>query len=112
MSNIQFARELTKIYGIGIKKSIVLCKLIGVSDKTKLDKIPEYKKDLLNQKLSELRKSKIGLDNDLKAYLSSIFEKRIDLKTNKGLRAQNKLPLNGQRTRSNANTIKKMSLLY
>lgn len=93
--------SLTKIFGIGKFRSFLICKKIGFLPNYKLSKLTS-KHIIELQKLIEILKIKIN--NTLKKYEIMLIKKRIQIKTYKGIRKLQGLPIRGQRTRTNANT--------
>jgi small subunit ribosomal protein S13 len=95
---------LTNIYGIGSEKSSVICKKLGFSKNLKI-------KSLSEEQVSKLVKTTellgIPLASELKKLKSLNTKKLLSIKSYKGLRKNQGLPVRGQRTRTNAKTAKK-----
>jgi small subunit ribosomal protein S13 len=97
--------SLTKIFGIGLFQSFLICKKLGLSSNCKLstlkpDQIVKLVKFIENSNLlinSNLRKSKIMLAKNL-----------VQIKAYKGIRRLHGLPIRGQRTHTNAKTAFKI----
>ena len=107
IKNQTVQRYLMNIYGINKARSKKLIEKLGISNITFYQGLPEYKKDLLVQTITQIRKQKPGLDTDLIVFEKSRVEKEIDLQTYKGLRRKQGYPVRGQRTRSNGKTAKR-----
>ncbi|MGX7586250.1 ribosomal protein uS13 [Candidatus Vidania fulgoroideorum] len=100
-NNNNIEKELTLIYGIGRKKSLYICKKLGIYNlKVKfIDNIKiKILKDILN-------KNKIGFD--LKNKVKRDIKILLDINCYRGVRHKKRLPVRGQRTRTNAKTSKK-----
>jgi small subunit ribosomal protein S13 len=96
---------LQKIFGLGKKKCAHICLKLGISGKVPIKNLtPEIK----NKIISYIEKN-IIIGDDLKQTLFQIREEQIKLKCYKGQRAKFKLPRRGQRTRTNAKTVKKFN---
>ena len=96
---------LSTIYGFNSSKLKNLDKIIGTNRfKTKkLKDLNVYQISLLKQYLPEL-----GIfDNELKKKTNLEYDKFFEIKCYKRNRFLLKLPANGQRTKSNANTVKR-----
>lgn len=93
---------LRDIYGIGKYMSIVLCKELKLNPSLKV-------KDLDTSAISLLQNSinKLKVEGDLRRYIGMNVKRLKDIKSYKGMRHKLGLPVNGQRTRTNAMTRKK-----
>lgn len=100
----EFKLALQQIFGIGIFNTNQLNKILG----TNLRKTTNLK----NLSIKQINLIKMYLpditifDSDLKRFLLNEREKFFELKCYKRNRLLLKLPIRGQRTRSNAQTIK------
>jgi small subunit ribosomal protein S13 len=93
---------LKSIYGIGDSRAKDLCKKVGLNPWMKLEEVGSNKiRDLVR----EIRTSYI-IDVELKRFVQGAIRKEMDLRSYRGLRHRYSLPVNGQRTRSNARTAK------
>jgi len=94
---------LQKIYGLGLTKSLKICKLLGFSQNFKLS-------NLTNEQLKRLIKTIESLDflitGELKKQKSFALKELINLKTYRGIRRIQGLPVRGQRTHTNGKTAK------
>ncbi len=95
---------LQKIFGIGKQKANIICLLFGISEKTKIKELSSE----LKTKIIYYIESNIKIGDDLKQNLTQIRENQIRIKCYKGQRAKYKLPRRGQRTHTNAQTVKKL----
>ncbi len=90
---------LTAIYGIGRKNVIKILKEAGVDQDKRA-------KDLTSEEIVRLQKTieKIPTEGVLRKIVSENIKRLKQMGTYRGLRHQNRLPVRGQRTRSNART--------
>jgi small subunit ribosomal protein S13 len=96
---------LTSIYGIGALKAKNICNRIGITPKTRIG-------DLQQQQFLRLRKliqQNFLIGKDLKKTTVLNIHSYIQLNNYKGSRHRMGLPVNGQRTHTNAKTQKKLS---
>jgi small subunit ribosomal protein S13 len=92
---------LTSIYGIGRSRAAKICEAAKV--------IPSKKtKDLTEAELENLRTeiAKVRVEGDLRREVSLNIKRLVELGTYRGRRHRSGLPVNGQRTRTNARTRK------
>lgn len=106
--NKNLLKELTKIYGIGLKRSKKLLNLLDIKYLETIATLTEEKKEELKKLI--LSKDKT-LGNTLKRSVNNNIKKEILLKTYKGFRYKNNMPVRGQRTRTNSKTSKKGKIL-
>ena len=96
--------SLTQIYGIGHFTAVLICKKLGFSKNLKI-------KDLSKEQILKLIKTiellKLNIASDLKKSNLLNSKNLISIKSYKGLRRNQGLPVRGQRTHTNARTAKK-----
>ena len=92
---------LTSIYGIGRTTAQKICTAAGVPFNKKV-------KDLSDADLEKIRDeiSKLTIEGDLRREMSINIKRLMDLGCYRGLRHRKGLPVNGQRTHTNARTRK------
>jgi small subunit ribosomal protein S13 len=95
---------LTQIFGIGNSNSILICKNLGFA---KNFKVKNLSKEQLNLLLKIVGNLDLSLANDLKKEKLLAFKKLISIKSYRGLRRNQGLPVRGQRTHTNAKTAKR-----
>ena len=95
---------LTKIFGINIYTSKLLCKKLGFTDNLK---VYELKEDQLDSLKKEIEFSNIIINNELRKLRNDLFKEKIKKKTYIGLRRLKGLPVRGQRTHTNSKNSKK-----
>jgi len=93
---------LTYIYGIGPTTANEICKVVGISDDKRVNKLADD--EVL--KIREYIESKYKVEGDLRSVASLNIKRLTDLGTYRGLRHRKKLPVRGQRTHTNARTRK------
>jgi small subunit ribosomal protein S13 len=105
ISNLKSIQNaLTILYGINKYQSLKICKNIGINPLIKINKL---KKSQLNRLLNYINKN-ILIEELLKKKKKEKKNFLLEIKHNKALRLKQKLPVKGQRTHSNAKTVKKI----
>jgi small subunit ribosomal protein S13 len=95
---------LTYIYGIGKSRSFLICKNLGFSLNLK---IKHLSKDQLNNINKNIDLLNLELASNLKKIKLLNAKKLISIKSYRGLRRYQGLPVRGQRTHTNAKTSRK-----
>lgn len=93
---------LTYIYGIGRTTSNNILAKLSIDPETKTD-------DLSESEINNIRKvidSEYKVEGELRTEVSMNVKRLMDLGSYKGLRHRKSLPVNGQRTSTNARTRK------
>ena len=92
---------LTYIYGIGRSTSANILGTTGVNPDTRV-------RDLTEAELQKLREaiSPLTTEGDLRRELQTNIKRLQDIGCYRGLRHRRKLPVRGQRTRTNARTLR------
>ena len=93
---------LTYIYGIGRPTSNDLLKQAGIAPDT-------YVRDLTDDEVSKLRDlidSDLTVEGDLRRERSQAVKRLMEIGSYRGLRHRRGLPVNGQRTKTNARSRK------
>ena len=93
--------SLTYIYGIGRSAAVEICETVGVDPADKVQDLTEDKLDAIRSEIA-----KRSVEGDLRRELSMNIKRLMDLGTYRGIRHRRGLPVNGQRTRTNARTRK------
>jgi small subunit ribosomal protein S13 len=94
--------SLTYIYGIGPKKAKEICKALGFATSKRT-------KDLTDADVINIRnyiEKHLKVEGDVRKETAMNIKRLQDLKSYRGLRHRNRLPVRGQRTRTNARTRK------
>lgn len=94
---------LTYIHGIGHTTAFKIC------EKLKIDvtmRMGEASEDVLNQIRTEIDGDEYLIEGERRREVSMNIKRLLDMKCYRGLRHRSGLPVNGQRTRTNARTRK------
>ena len=92
---------LTHIYGVGRTRARNACEAAGINPETRV-------KDLTEAEINAIRSqvAKFAVEGDLRREVSMNIKRLMDLGCYRGIRHRRGLPVNGQRTRTNARTRK------
>ena len=93
---------LTYIYGIGQPTARQICAALGLSADTKV-------RDLTDEEVTKLRNyidSDVEVEGDLRRDRGQAIKRLSEIGAYRGLRHRRNLPVNGQRTKTNARTRK------
>jgi small subunit ribosomal protein S13 len=93
--------SLRYVYGIGPTVAKNLCAATGISPSAKVSELNENQLDSLRAEIG-----KITVEGDLRRETSMNIKRLMDLGTYRGIRHRRGLPVNGQRTKTNARTRK------
>ena len=92
---------LTYIFGTGRTKAVKICASAGVDPGSKISTLDEANLDAIRTEVA-----KETVEGDLRRENSMNIKRLMDLGTYRGVRHRRHLPVNGQRTRTNARTVK------
>ena len=93
---------LTYIYGVGNSTALEVCEKTGIDPQVKINELsPE---DL--NKLRKTLESDYKVEGRLRTEVSMNIKRLMDIGCYRGLRHRRGLPVNGQRTKTNARTRK------
>ena len=101
-SEKQVETALTYIYGIGPTTSKAILAEAKIAPTTRVKDLTEAEE----QKLNDIISAKYSVEGDLKRLVTNNIKRLKDINSYKGLRHKAGLPVNGQRTRTNARTRK------
>ena len=93
---------LTYIYGIGQSKAHEICAALGLSSDTKV-------RDLTEDEVTALRNyidTNLQVEGDLRRERTNAIKRLSEIGAYRGVRHRRGLPVNGQRTKTNARTRK------
>jgi small subunit ribosomal protein S13 len=93
---------LTYIYGIGQPSAREICAALGLSPDTKV-------RDLTDEEVTKLQRhidEQHQVEGDLRRERQQAVKRLIEIGAYRGLRHRRGLPVNGQRTKTNARTRK------
>jgi small subunit ribosomal protein S13 len=98
---MQLPYALTAIYGVGQSRARVALKQAGIEEHKKAQ-------ELTDKEEQELRRIVEGykIEGELRREISSHIKRLKDIKSYRGSRHSKRLPARGQRTRTNARTLK------
>ena len=93
---------LTYIYGVGRSTSLKICTDLGLSPDTKV-------RDLTDEEVTKLRNyidQNLEVEGDLRRDRQQAIKRLVEIGCYRGVRHRRGLPVNGQRTKTNARTRK------
>jgi small subunit ribosomal protein S13 len=94
--------SLTYIYGVGRSVARSVCEASKISPDTRV-------RDLTDEEVAKLRTfidQNLKVEGDLRREVSQNIKRKIEIGSYQGIRHRRGLPVNGQRTRTNARTRK------
>lgn len=93
--------SLTYVFGIGRTTAKNICEAVGIEPSTVV-------RDLSEEQLDKIRAevAKLTTEGDLRREISMNIKRLMDMGCYRGIRHRRGLPLNGQRTKTNARTRK------
>ncbi|BBI01379.1 30S ribosomal protein S13 [Buchnera aphidicola (Nipponaphis monzeni)] len=92
---------LNSIYGIGRSRAKFICLSLKICENIKIKQLTKKQIELLRIKISEFI-----VEGDLRREKTLHIKRLIDLGCYRGIRHRKKLPVRGQRTKTNARTCK------
>ena len=98
----QIAYSLPYLYGVGRALAKEICKKAGIPENKKTEDLSEN--DI--KKIRELLETEYRVEGDLRREVQMNIKRLMDLGCYRGLRHRKSLPVNGQRTHTNARTRK------
>jgi small subunit ribosomal protein S13 len=104
LKSMSVGEALLSIAGIGLPYARFLCSFFGLSFHIPLEAIPREQLKLMVRKSSTERVVLLVLKRDS----FNAVKRKIQLKTYKGIRHLEGLPVRGQNTKSNASTSRKL----
>ena len=93
---------LTYIYGIGPSISRRILQKLDIDPNTKTDDLSEIEVNSIRKVID----SEYKVEGELRTEVSMNIKRLMDLGCNRGIRHRRGLPVNGQRTKTNARTRK------
>nr|YP_009579054.1 ribosomal protein S13 [Vischeria stellata]QBK36843.1 ribosomal protein S13 [Vischeria stellata] len=103
VKNKNLLRGLCNIYGIGFSQAGLVCKSLGFQKKFLVNLLEEKDYIFIPYVVEKLR---IKIKGELKRWLKLKIDNLSYLKTYRGSRHRQNLPVRGQRTHTNARTAK------
>ncbi|ETO49016.1 30S ribosomal protein S13 [Yersinia pestis 113] len=92
---------LTAIFGIGKTRSQAICVAAGIAEHVKISELSEEQIEKLRDEVA-----KYVVEGDLRREVTLSIKRLMDLGTYRGLRHRRGLPVRGQRTKTNARTVR------
>ena len=96
------AYSLPYLYGIGQATAREICQKAGISPTKKTEELTENE----IKRIRELLETEYRVEGDLRREVQMAIKRLMDLGCYRGLRHRRGLPVNGQRTHTNARTRK------
>ena len=97
------AYSLRYIYGIGMTKALVTCKKAGVDPDVRVKELNEGQVAAIREAITKLE---LKVEGELRAEVAMNIKRLKDIGSYRGLRHRRGMPVNGQRTKTNARTRK------
>ncbi|MDO4426809.1 MAG: 30S ribosomal protein S13 [Moraxella sp.] len=93
--------SLTYIFGIGRTTAKKILATVGIAETTKIGQLDDSQLDAVRAEVANYT-----VEGDLRREVSMNIKRLVDLGCYRGLRHRRGLPVNGQRTKTNARTRK------
>jgi small subunit ribosomal protein S13 len=90
---------LTYIFGVGRSTALQICSATGLSPDEKV-------RDLTDPEITKLREGNLQVEGDLRRERQQSIKRLSEIGAYRGMRHRRSLPVNGQRTKTNARTRK------
>lgn len=97
----QLTYALTVVYGIGLSRSAALLAELGIEPTKKATDLTTEQENAIREKVESYR-----IEGDLRREVSANVKRLKDIKSYRGSRHAKRLPARGQRTKTNARTLK------
>ena len=101
--NKKVAYSLRYVYGIGYSQAVNICDKAGVKVDTRVQDLKEKEVMDIRKAITELE---IKVEGELRSEVAMNVKRLKDIGSYRGLRHRRGLPVNGQRTKTNARTRK------
>lgn len=92
---------LTCLYGIGISRARKILDQVGIDRNIKSDALTVEEENAIRKIIETM-----SIEGGLKREVASNIKRLKDIKTYRGIRHMRRLPVNGQRTKTNSRTIR------
>lgn len=99
--NKQLAYALTAVYGVGLSRSAAILQELNIEPTKKPTDITTEQENAIREKVEGFT-----IEGELKREISGNVKRLKDIKSYRGSRHANRLPARGQRTKTNARTLK------
>lgn len=101
--NKKIAYSLCYIHGIGLSTAVMICNRAKVNIEKRVQDLTEKQVVSIRETISALG---INVEGELRSFNAMNIKRLKDVGTYRGLRHRKGLPVNGQRTKTNARTRK------
>ena len=92
---------LTALYGIGISRARSILKEVKIDPTIKADTLTVEEENAIRKVIETM-----SIEGSLRREISSNVKRLKDIKSYRGVRHMRRLPVNGQRTKTNSRTIR------
>jgi len=99
--NKRLSYALTALYGIGLSRAEDICAKAKVDENKKADDLTPEEENKLRAIIETFK-----LEGDLKREISGNIKRLKDIGAYRGVRHSRKLPVRGQRTKTNSRTVR------
>ena len=97
----QIAYGLTAVFGVGLSRSKAILLELNIDPTTKPNKLSTEQENAIRDKVESFK-----IEGDLKREVASNIKRLKDIGSYRGSRHAKRLPARGQRTKTNARTLK------
>ena len=92
---------LTALYGIGVSRARMILKEAGIEANIKADTLTVDQENAIRKVIETM-----SIEGVLKREIASNIKRLKDIKAYRGVRHMRRLPVNGQRTKTNSRTVR------
>ncbi len=100
-NNKRLRFALTSVYGIGEARADAICKKVKIDSFRKVEELSTEEEALIRGEVETLK-----LEGDLKREVSGNIKRLKDILSNRGIRHSRRMPVRGQRTKTNSRTVR------
>lgn len=106
-NNKLVSKELAQVFGIGNFQAEILCNSLNIGQDCYIGDLTQT---FVYKLLKQIEQNDLIIDNELKKQKLKFISYAITIKSFRGTRHILKLPVRGQRTRTNSRTVRKSVL--
>lgn len=99
--NKHLSYGLTSVFGVGLPRSKSILAELGIEETTKPSELTTEQENAIREKIESFT-----IEGELKRQVSADIKRLKDIQTYRGSRHAKRLPARGQRTKTNARTLK------
>jgi small subunit ribosomal protein S13 len=92
---------LTSVYGVGRASALTVLDTLGIEHGKKAKELTEKEETALREAIE-----KFTIEGELRREISANIKRLKDIKSHRGSRHAKRLPVNGQRTKTNSRTVR------